>query len=297
MMTKDDLLRTLARHYPFLPFRGRLPFLNGAVDDIPPGVVIPTREGVRVRVARDGMYHSIYFWGDYEPYQTKVYRRIIRPGDVAFDIGANFGWYTVLFADWVGPTGRVHAFEPVPFIRALAAETIALNGRGPRVQLNSFGLGEKSREISIFTYSGLPHGHATATKLARDDAVRHVCAIHRLDDYCEDNAITTIGFMKVDVEGSELDVFAGGERVLSGSDAPIVAFEINSDCLTPRSLQGADVVDALRGFGYTDFFALSTRAGVTTLESRHLDHSDCLAAKPDHLRRLAPALTTGRLLR
>lgn len=297
MATQRDLLRTFARHYPFLPFRGRLPWLNGAVSSIRSGEIVQTREGIRVRVARDGMYHSIYFWGDYEPYHTKIYRRIVRAGDVAVDVGANFGWYTALFARWVGPAGQVHAFEPVPFIHALTADTIALNGCGSRVQLNPFGLGRESGGVTLFTYSGLPHGHATATDFARRDAIRHKCQIRRLDEYCEENAIRSIDFMKVDVEGSELDVFAGGERMLSGTDAPIIAFEINSECLTPRSLRGDDVVEALRRVGYTDFFVLSTRRGVRRLESRDLDGADCLAAKPRQMLKLSPALKTGRLLR
>ena len=41
-----------------------------------------------------------------------VFRRDVRPGDVVFDVGANLGAYTLLFAQWVGPAGRVFAFEP-----------------------------------------------------------------------------------------------------------------------------------------------------------------------------------------
>jgi FkbM family methyltransferase len=297
MLTKRDLLRSSARHYPFLPSRGRVPLLNGRLTDIPSGEIVGTREGIRVRVMRDGMYRSVYFWGDYEPYQTKVYRRIVRSGDITFDVGANFGWYSALFAQWVGGTGRVHAFEPVSFIHDLAAETIALNSSAERVQLNPFGLGRENADITLFTYSGLPHGHATATDLARTDAVRHTCEIRRLDDYCQEHGIASIDFMKVDVEGAEIDVFAGGGRVLSCSDAPVIAFEINSTCLKPRSLHGSDIVAALRELGYTEFFSLSTRRGVTRLEPQHLDDADCLAAKQAHLDRIAPALKTGRLLR
>ena len=114
-----------------MPFRGRISRLRGSVTDIPTGLVVENREGIRIKVSPDGMYRDVYLWGDYEPYHTKIYRRIIRPGDTVFDVGANFGWFTALFARWVGVTGRVHAFEPVPFIHALAVEKLALNGLGP----------------------------------------------------------------------------------------------------------------------------------------------------------------------
>jgi FkbM family methyltransferase len=272
-----------------------LPWLNGRIEDIPRGEVVRTREGIRVRVMPDGMYYNVFYWGDYEPYNTKIYRRIVSEGDVVFDIGANFGWYSTLFARWVGEGGRVHAFEPVPFIHALAVETLALNQMSTRVQLNRFGLGRDSESIPMYTYTGLPHGHATAIDLGRKDAVIHPTRFQRLDEYCEENAIASVRFMKVDVEGFERDVFEGGELTLSREDAPIIAFEVNGDCLRHRHLRGGDVIDTLRELGYTDFFAFSTRHGVRRLESRDLEGADCLAAKPRRMDELRPALQTGRL--
>jgi FkbM family methyltransferase len=290
------LSRGLARRFPLMTARRRLPWLNGSVAQIPPGYVVDTRNGVRVRVMPDGMYHDVYFWSDYEPYHTKIYRRLVRPGDVVLDVGANFGWFTVLFAQWAGESGHVHAFEPVPSIYKLAQETIALNDMGPRVTLNAFGLGRENGNFPIFTFTGLPHGHASGTDLGRDDAVPHDCEIRRLDDYCEDNMIESFRFMKVDVEGFEPDVFDGAARLLSEKDAPIIAFEVNSTCLDARSLKGGDVIATLRRYGYTDFFTFSTRTGVKRVND-DVENGDCLAAKPSHGEDIAPALKARRFLR
>ena len=292
------LARAVAFRYPFLPARRRLPWLNGGVNEIPNGEIVTAREGLRVRVMPDDTYFNVYFWGDYEPYNTKIYRRIVRRGDVVLDVGANFGWFSTLFARWVGETGRVHSFEPVPFINALTTETLTLNGVGSRVELNAFGLGQEETTLTIYTHAGLSHGHATAADLGRDDAMSHHCRIRRLDAYCEETGIGPIRFMKVDVEGFERDVFLGGARVLSADDAPIIAFELNSECLLRRSLRRIDVVTALRDLGYTDFFSLSTRAGVKQLDASDAEGTvDCLAAKPNQLPDLGPALRTGRLKR
>lgn len=297
METSNTLSRAIARYYPFMPFRRRLPWLNGSPEAIPREEIVGTREGLRVRVDQDGMYHDIYYWRDYEPYHTKIYRRIVRSGDVVLDVGANFGWFTALFAQWIGPSGHVHSFEPVPFIHALAADTIALNGLDARVTLNNIGLGQHNGSLSIFTFAGLPHGHATAADLGRSDAISHTCQIHRLDDYCEENQLTSIRLMKVDVEGFEADVFLGAERLLSARDAPIIGFEINGNVLKRRSLTGADTIAPLREFGYTDFFAFSTRTGVKRLTSDNIWDKDCLASKPERMHELGPALRAGRLLR
>ena len=289
-------LRAFARHYPFLPYRRRLPLLNGSIDAIPNGAIVQTRDGLRVRVSRDWMYYDVYFWGDYEPYHTKIYRRLVREGDVVLDVGANFGWFTTHFARWVGTTGRVHSFEPVEHIHALAAETLELNALSGRVQLNDHGLGRETGSITIFTFAGLPHGHATAVELGRDDAVPNPCSIRRLDDYCEDHGLGPISFMKVDVEGFEPDVFLGGERLLSSPDAPVIGFEINRELLSRRGLTPADAIDPLRAFGYESFYSFSTRTGVTRLTSDFAG-GECLAGKTGRMPELGRAARAGRLFR
>jgi len=151
--------------------------------------------------------------------------------------------------------------------------------------------------MTIRTYGGLPHGHATAADLGRTDAVAHTCTVTTLDQYCEENAIDAIHFMKVDVEGFEPDVFAGGRGILASSGSPIIAFEVNGACLRPRSLGSIDVINELRNVGYSDFYRFSTRKGVRRLESERFEYGDCIAAKPAHQAHLERALKTGRLVR
>jgi FkbM family methyltransferase len=57
---------------------------------------------------------SNFFWGTYEPEQTQAFQKIIRPGDVVFDVGAHYGYYTLLSSALAGPKGKVFAFEPSP---------------------------------------------------------------------------------------------------------------------------------------------------------------------------------------
>ena len=280
-----------------MPFRGRLRFMEGSADEIPRGHVVTTRSGIQIKVAPDGMYRDVYFWGDYEPYHTKIYRNLIESGDTVLDIGANFGWFTAQFAHWTGTTGQVHAFEPVPFIFDLASETVRLNHLDSVVRLNQLALGRASGTITVRTYAGLPHGHATVADLDRPDAIEHTCPLTTLDEYCDANSVGAIQFMKVDVEGFEPDVFAGGRCTLSSSNAPIVAFEVNGTCLRARSLRSVDVIEELRRAGYSNFFSFSTRTGIRRLESDLFEYGDCIAAKASHLPRLDRALKSNRLLR
>lgn len=297
-MTLRQSMRFITYHYPFLPFRPRLFPWTNSWSEIPDGSLLPTHAGIQIRSRNDAMYRSLYHFGDYEPFNTKVYRRLVAAGDVVLDIGTNFGWYSTLFARWVGTAGRVHAFEPVPFIHEYAKDALSLNGHEERVALNFFGLGRKAGQFTVYTFKGLPHGHATATDLGRDDAIPHQCRIETLDDYCRSNGVRGCSFLKIDVEGHELEVFEGGRDFLGAADAPVISFEINSDCLKNRGIVAGDVVKVLRECGYEHFYSFSIRQGFRKLADVAADVSiDCLAFKSARRAQAMCGVSTGRLLR
>ncbi|MEY2517755.1 MAG: hypothetical protein QOJ89_5113, partial [bacterium] len=66
--------------------------------------------------------------GTLEPPVQEALRRLLAPGDVYYDIGANVGFFTLVGARLVGPAGRVVAFEPVPWCARAVAHNIEING-------------------------------------------------------------------------------------------------------------------------------------------------------------------------
>ncbi len=290
---RSAAVRMLMQHNPLLPFRGRLSCLAGHVA-IPEGVVVNTRFGIRVGVHADEMYRSVYLNGVYEPFHTKIFLRIVRPRARVLDIGTNFGWYAALFSNWVGRKGFVHAFEPVAFIHEYAKETLRLNVSGENVRLNRCALGAEKGKIQVYTFLNLPHGHASTTNLGRDDALAHDCQVTTLDEYAEAVGLRDCLFMKVDVEGHELEVFRGASDFLKNQMAPIISFEVNVDCLSHRGLRPGDLMDCLRAYGYTAFYAFSARIGVQAVKQLG-SCTDYLAVKPVRAADVAPALRTGRI--
>src|SRR5258706_1744459 len=76
---------------------------------------VAVKDGRKFRVdLTTGMQETVFFHGVYEKAITDISRELIVAGDTCIDVGANFGWYTTFFSVCVGPTGSVHAFEPVP---------------------------------------------------------------------------------------------------------------------------------------------------------------------------------------
>jgi FkbM family methyltransferase len=167
--------------------------------------------------------------------EQAVMRRLVRPGDVVFDIGANLGVHTVMLARAVGPHGRVVAFEPNAEILPLLERTLQAL---PNVVLQPCALSDERKESTLFVppddtmasladwTSGERTGGDRRSGAARAHAVR--CQERRLDELIESEGIPAPDFVKCDVEGAELLVFKGGRVTLDRPDAPIILFETNA---------------------------------------------------------------------
>ncbi len=92
------------------------------------GTVRVTKYTFRLDPEDRVMTEYILRFGEWERAETATIRSLLRPGDTFIDVGANFGWYTVIASDVVGNDGRVIAFEPAPAALALLRHNIQANG-------------------------------------------------------------------------------------------------------------------------------------------------------------------------
>lgn len=183
-----------------------------------------TRGGLRWRLdLREGIDLSIYLLGAFEPSVTRSYRRLVSPGDVVLDIGANVGSHTLPLARAVGESGRVFAFEPTGWAFSKLQANLALNpDLAPRVTAEQVMLvspGESTVPGAI--YSSWPLASGTQLhpvhrgRLMSTDDARPVT----LDDYLAGTGPATgvdrVDFVKLDVDGSEPAVLAGGADTIA----------------------------------------------------------------------------------
>jgi FkbM family methyltransferase len=189
--------------------------------------------------------------GSYERDEAAFARRTLRPGDVAIDVGAHVGFFTMLMASAVDANGRVYAFEPFDKNADLLERSIVENRFESRVTFRRAAVGAAAGYARLmFPVETLNTGGAY---LLRDGVARlagHLekevptVALDRLDIQ------RPVRFIKMDVEGAEPQVVRGAERMLR-EDRPTILSELHPVQLERVSgVTAAQFLAQLRAFGY-----------------------------------------------
>jgi FkbM family methyltransferase len=148
--------------------------------------------------------------GCYEAESQAACVRRVAPGMVAFDLGANVGFYTLLLSRLVGPRGRVYAFEPSPQALGYLRRHVSMNAPG-NVVVCEAAVGAVSGEATFVEGESLSTGRTVDDIPAPGRVVPQVA----LDDFVYAVGNPAPDFIKMDIEGGEAAALAGMRRVLS----------------------------------------------------------------------------------
>ena len=174
----------------------------------------------------------LYVCGSFEPNEFAFLDRVLRPGMVFVDVGANDGYYTLFAARRVGPSGRVVAAEPSSRERAHLQRNLGRNGLD-NVSVVPAAIGAAAGLADLHLAHGVHAGHNTLGSFAHDDVVRaslERVPIEPLDAVIARLGLARVDFVKIDVEGAEASVIAGAATVLS-SMRPLMLIEVNDKAL------------------------------------------------------------------
>lgn len=171
--------------------------------------------------------------------------------ETIFDIGSNVGECTVM-ALRIKPAAKIHCFEP----SRSTFERLVANRFGASVVCNNIGLSSAPGEAKLFVFedgSGINslyrreglEGVGLSTQ-QREETVR----LDTVDRYCLEHGIQAVDFVKVDVEGHELEVFKGMTRLLTSRQVGIIQFEYGGCNIDARVLL-KDIFAFFRDFPYT----------------------------------------------
>lgn len=225
----------------------------------PENFVVQTKDGRRVYADwQNKIFDTMYFLGEYEWTTTEIIRRITRPGDVCFDVGANFGWYATLLARQ--NAGQVHAFEPVPPIFRRLEKNFRLAGSPPNLVLNRLALGDEFKLIELHVFDDLPDGHASVSTMGKKDYATFEAEMVTLDSYLEDKNIETVNFVKADIEGAEMMFLRGAKRLFRQKTPPLMVFEMALETSRHFGYAPNDLIQQIKSEAAYDFYAIDDYA-------------------------------------
>ena len=186
----------------------------------------------------------------YELNETKLLSGLIKPGWTVLDIGANFGWYSIHFSRLVDLSGKVFSFEPIPESYEELNLNIKLNSC-QNIKTFNTALGNKDNIVS-FGVPEIDGGLGASSQFLRCKKQIQT-TMRRLDDIIEEQNITKVDFIKADIEGGELDMLRGAEKVLE-KFKPIIMIEIVDVHCHRFGHLSADVYQFLLSKGYSGLF-------------------------------------------
>jgi FkbM family methyltransferase len=176
---------------------------------------------------------SNFFWGTYEPEQTQAFQKIIRPGNVVFDVGAHYGYYTLLSSTLAGPQGKIFAFEPSPENIPRLKKHLTIN-HCDNVTVLDVALSDHEGTARFDNQAGSGTGH-----LSPEGSIEvRVTTLDALS-----SRLPTPHVMKIDCEGAEVEVLKGGEKTISSSK-PAIFLSTHGDALKQTCFR------LLEGWGY-----------------------------------------------
>ena len=223
--------------------------------------VVPYDEG-RSRIVANlatAIGLRLYRYGYRDP-EIDLVRRLLRPGDLFVDGGANIGVFTLVAAAAVGASGEVMAFEPAETTRRSLIRNVALNDFA-WVSVRPEGLDSEStrRNLVVFegdaaAFSSFSPEHGSGTGTVRQVVTR------ALDEVVVGAQRDRLALVKLDLEGAEHAALSGARAILQHGRADFLV-ELEAEHLARQGASGHEVVDMMRAKGYRFYQAAWDRHG------------------------------------
>jgi FkbM family methyltransferase len=252
--------------------------------------IIRTAHGARLRMDMSNLevYAPIYnAQGRWEPHVAATCARMLKPGEVFFDIGANAGMVTLETRAMLGKDVAIYSFEPQPSLARSLRRSLELNSFG-NVTVVECLLGDTEGSGELFLTSHAIH----ASTIPRESHYRKITLpVHTIDTLVSAGTCKPPQVVKIDTEGSEMKILHGMERTLRSS-TPSLVFEADEN-MKRFGYSGDDLVAYLRTLhDYEMYSILPAKTQLTPW--RPGVASDVLAVAASHRDRIAADWISGR---
>lgn len=211
-------------------------------------IIIQKIEGITYLLHLDDwIQQQLYILGKYEEAERKAIEKSLHNHAIILDIGTNFGLYSLTLAHQF-PKSKIYSFEPFHLNFNTFKKNISLNSLDNITAIKK-AVGNKNDTITLYydesnqnlgMVSAIPNGNTTTSEQV--DLIT-------IDTFIEQNNLSNIDFIKIDVEGFELDVLEGMKKSLQHF-SPILLLEINDE----KSLSTQKTIALLQSFNYKRYF-------------------------------------------
>jgi|SRR5579872_5960515 len=169
-----------------------------------------------------------------EIYNHEIYERKfrLRPGYVVFDVGANIGVFSLKAAKLIGPSGILLAIEPATRTFVKLRKNISIN-KFQNIRALQCAAGASEGQGTLYLERRYD-GHSSFYKRRGQEGAERV-PIRTLDNILEASGLQRCEFLKIDTEGSELDILKGAEHILSDL-RPYVSMETHEFGSKPEEI-------------------------------------------------------------
>lgn len=207
-----------------------------------------------MRLYADSELSRLIYCEYFEMTERAFLNNFLRVGDVFVDIGANIGLFTLIAAARVGQTGRVVAFEPATPTDERLLDNVRLNNFG-NVTCVRAALSDSSGQLELVrSLDGFDAWNSLARPTIGSKFSNEMVDVIAWDQYAtQHNLVGAVTMMKIDVEGWEGRVLAGGKEVLARSDAPVLQVEFNDETARAAGSSCRSLYEFLETLGYRIF--------------------------------------------
>ncbi|MBM3437046.1 MAG: FkbM family methyltransferase, partial [Bacteroidetes bacterium] len=190
--------------------------------------------------SKDSLFLS--FYGFYEPFETDFVKKEVKKGDTVLDIGANIGYYTLIFAKLVGEKGRVFAFEPDPENFALLKKNVEVNSYHNIILINK-AVSNKNGKTRLYLSEESKGDH----RLYDCEDGRNFVEVEtvRMDDFLKEKA-NKIDFIKMDIQGAEGAALQGMQQILKNNRDLRITTEFCPDLLRGFGTKPEEFIQILK---------------------------------------------------
>jgi FkbM family methyltransferase len=294
MLTLRSLLRIATPPYLFQPLqvakRLRLEYLWRSRREA--CIALPWGLPIKIDPHEAGGY-NLASQGLHELGVTETLWRLTEPGDLAIDAGANIGYMASVLSIRVGPKGRVICFEPNPQVFESLRENVEnwkKDGRCGTFELHQAALGKATGEARLHMNNWFLTNRGTSwisdhVETGKDLRVIQV-PLWKLDQVVDEGA--TIGVLKMDVQGYELNVLQGAAGFLTRHAVRDIVFEEESPYPAPTH-------EYLKSLGYAVFGIAQIFSGVKLVPNGQAPYNPEVGPVPNYLATVNPKRAIQRL--